>query len=183
MSSSRSFNVLMVGLLAVFGVLYLQASFAGPVAQGDIPTTIRASHLRGVKVDKVDWKAKTAAYWKERLPPKVYAVCREGGTERAFTGALNKQKAPGTFACSSCGLALFKAEHKFDSGTGWPSFYEEYEPGAVSRLNDLSYGMLRTEVRCSRCDAHLGHVFDDGPRPTGLRYCINSVCLLHVPDK
>ena len=181
MASSRIFTMLTVGLGAVLAASYLQASFAGPGDQSGIPTTIEASHLKGVKRNKVDWKAKTAEYWKENLPPKVHAVCRENGTERAFTGALNTQKAPGTFVCSSCGLALFKSEHKFDSGTGWPSFYDEIEEGAVSRLNDMSYGMLRTEVRCSRCDAHLGHVFDDGPKPTGLRYCINSVCLLHVP--
>lgn len=181
MASSRIFTMLTVGLGAVLSASYLQASFAGPGGQSDIPTTIEASHLKGVKRNKVDWKAKTAEYWKQNLPPKVHAVCRENGTERAFTGALNTQKAPGTFVCSSCGLALFKSEHKFDSGTGWPSFYDEIEEGAVSRLNDMSYGMLRTEVRCSRCDAHLGHVFDDGPKPTGLRYCINSVCLLHVP--
>ena len=130
-----------------------------------------------------NWRAKTALWWKAVLPPGVHAVCRENGTERAFSGALNTQKAPGTFLCSSCGFPLFKSEDKFDSGTGWPSFSDEIRVGAVRKIQDTSFGMLRTEVRCSRCAAHLGHVFEDGPKPTGLRYCINSVCLLHEPTK
>ena len=152
-------------------------------AASSVPTTIDTSHLKGVDTDSVDWKAKTATWWQETLPPKVHAVCREGGTERPWTGELLDQKKKGTFACSSCGHALFSADHKFESGTGWPSFYDEVAKGAVREIRDTTHGMIRTEVRCGRCDAHLGHVFPDGPKPTGLRYCINSVCLLHEPGK
>jgi peptide-methionine (R)-S-oxide reductase len=108
-------------------------------------------------------------------------VCRQGGTERAFTGALLDEKHPGVFVCQSCGHELFRSEHKFKSGTGWPSFSDVAAQGAVRSIRDSSLGMVRTEVRCGRCDAHLGHVFEDGPPPTDLRYCINSVCMLHVP--
>ena len=154
---------------------------ASPTPSSGIPTTLEASHLAGVDHDKVDWKEKTAEWWKATLPAEVHKVCREGGTERPWTGELLDQKKKGSFVCSSCGHALFDADTKFESGTGWPSFYDELNPSAVRELQDTSHGMVRTEVRCGRCDAHLGHVFPDGPKPTGLRYCINSVCLLHVP--
>jgi peptide-methionine (R)-S-oxide reductase len=146
-----------------------------------IPTTIEASHLKGVDTDKVDWKAKTAEWWQQTLPPKVNEVCRNAGTERPWSGDLLDEKHKGTFVCSSCGQELFASDAKFESGTGWPSFYEGVSKGAIKEIQDTSHGMVRTEVRCGRCDAHLGHVFPDGPKPTGMRYCINSVCLLHVP--
>lgn len=138
-----------------------------------------ATHLHNVDVDTVDWKTKDNNYWKEALTSEQFAVCRQGGTERAFTGLYNDFKEKGMFACSNCGLPLFSSETKFDSGTGWPSFYQTLNPQAVELLSDDDHGMRRTEVRCARCGAHLGHVFDDGPNPTGKRYCINSVCLLH----
>jgi len=147
-----------------------------------IPVTVAGSHLAGVETSAVDWQKKTEQWWRKNLPPAVQAVCRAGGTERPWSGALLAEKRAGTFVCSSCGHELFSAQTKFESGTGWPSFYAEVTIGAVREIRDVSHGMIRSEVRCGRCDAHLGHVFDDGPEPTGLRYCINSVCLLHVPE-
>lgn len=118
----------------------------------------------------------TEEEWRERLTPEQYRILREKGTERAFSGRYNNEKAAGTYNCAGCGEALFDSETKFDSGTGWPSFYDVRE-GAVESLPDTSYGMMRTEVVCATCGGHLGHVFDDGPPPTGLRYCLNSESL------
>jgi len=125
---------------------------------------------------------KSNAEWRKLLNDKEYDVLREKGTERAFTGDLLKVKQKGTFTCRGCGLPLFASKTKFESGTGWPSFWEPVAPGLVAEHQDKSYGMLRAEVLCARCGGHLGHVFDDGPKPTGLRYCINSVSLDFVPE-
>jgi peptide-methionine (R)-S-oxide reductase len=130
-----------------------------------------------------DPKSKTDAEWKAELSPEAYQVTRKHGTERAFTSPLNKEKREGTFTCVCCGEPLFASGTKFDSGTGWPSFYEPASEAAVSKHDDRSFFMKRTEVRCGRCDAHLGHVFPDGPRPTGLRYCINGVALNFKPKE
>ena len=114
--------------------------------------------------------------WKERLTPTAYAVLRQHGTERAFTSPLNGEKRPGTFACAGCGQELFSSSDKYESGSGWPSFVRPL-PGAVGTDTDATHGMVRTEVHCARCGGHLGHVFDDGPRPTGERFCMNGVAL------
>lgn len=120
--------------------------------------------------------------WKNLLTPEQYRVAREGGTERAFSGEYWNTTETGTYHCICCGQALYSSETKFHSGTGWPSYTAPVETTAVRRLEDRSFGMVRTEVRCSRCDAHLGHVFPDGPEPTGERHCINSVSLKFLPE-
>jgi len=119
--------------------------------------------------------------WRRELTPEQYKVCRRKGTERAFTGALLNAKTPGTYVCACCGNPLFDSETKFESGTGWPSFWAPLAGDAVAEEEDFSFLMRRTEVLCAACDAHLGHVFDDGPDPTGKRYCMNSVAMKLKP--
>ncbi|MDP6969877.1 MAG: peptide-methionine (R)-S-oxide reductase MsrB [Gammaproteobacteria bacterium] len=119
----------------------------------------------------------TDKQWQQRLSPEAYHICREKGTEAPFSGLYDQHFAQGTYVCHCCGLDLFASTSKFNAGCGWPSFDAEVALGQINQHSDYSHGMVRTEVTCSRCDAHLGHVFDDGPTATGLRYCINSVAL------
>lgn len=120
---------------------------------------------------------KTEDEWKEQLGDETYRVTRQNGTEAAFSGTYYHNKESGTYNCICCDEPLFTSNEKFESGSGWPSFWQPVNDHCITEIRDISHGMVRIEVRCSTCDAHLGHVFEDGPEPTGLRYCINSVCL------
>lgn len=129
--------------------------------------------------DRID---RSEAEWRAVLSPEEYRVCREKGTERAFTGEYWDEHRAGTYRCRACGEPLFSSASKYDSGSGWPSFWQPLVPERIGEHRDLSHGMVRTEITCRRCGSHLGHVFPDGPRPTGLRYCVNSLSLKLDPD-
>lgn len=144
---------------------------------------VKASGIAYSSPKRADKVVLTDAEWKKKLTKEQYEILRAKGTEPAFCGVNLDQKGPGTYYCVGCGLPLFEAVTKFDSGTGWPSFYKPIDTKNIWFLVDKSYGWTRTEVLCARCDGHLGHVFDDGPKPTGLRYCMNGKVLKFVPQK
>ncbi|HJP05971.1 MAG: peptide-methionine (R)-S-oxide reductase [Acidiferrobacteraceae bacterium] len=133
-------------------------------------------------MDEKEKIRRSEAQWQAQLSTQQYQVCRGHGTERPFSGEYHDCKTPGRYHCICCGALLFDSRHKYDSGSGWPSFWQPASNAAIDEYRDASLGMVRIEVRCNRCDAHLGHVFDDGPVPTGQRYCVNSVALKLDPD-
>ena len=165
-------NLWWAGLLVV-PLLAIAAGAGGQKSAGSEKTVAPAAG----PADKVN---KSEAEWKKQLTPEQFHILREKGTERAFTGKYHATKDAGVYHCAGCGQALFASDHKFDSGTGWPSYWQPVTASAVTLHEDKSWFMTRTEVVCSRCGGHLGHVFDDGPQPTGLRYCINSASLSFV---
>jgi peptide-methionine (R)-S-oxide reductase len=147
--------------------------------QSDEPGTTKSASGHDLTPLSAEQKSALAA----GLTPEERRVILNQGTEPAFCGGLLNNKKLGTYVCRLCGLPLFRSAAKFESGTGWPSFYEPFDPDHIANIRDNSYGMVRVEIRCRRCDGHLGHVFDDGPRPTGQRYCLNSVSLRFVEDE
>ena len=147
-----------------------------------LTVALATEQIRVYSLEKADYVmsekvVKTADEWRQLLTPLQYQVMREQGTERAYTSALHNSKKHGIYRCAGCGLELFHSDHKYDSGTGWPSYYQPISENNVGLDIDRSFFVTRTEVHCARCDSHLGHVFEDGPEPTGLRYCINGVAL------
>jgi peptide-methionine (R)-S-oxide reductase len=151
-------------------------------AGDDAPATVAEAHFTTTPVQPDEGKVTlTDEEWKARLTSSQYRILRDKGTERAYSGRYHDSKAHGTYVCAGCGLELFSSDTKFDSGTGWPSFWAPIHGAAVAEDSDTKFGMTRTEILCERCGGHLGHVFRDGPQPTGLRYCVNSASLVLAP--
>ncbi len=188
-------TIIALVLLGILGIAALAAAYSGeplgsmmqkrknPPSSKDTTMKPIAEYLKDVYHTGMPKVVKTEAEWKKLLPPETYAIAREAGTERAFCGAFYDHKKEGIYICVCCDLPLFASNAKFDSGTGWPSFFQPVMKEHVVEKADNSWGMRRVEINCARCDAHLGHVFDDGPRPTGLRYCLNSESLKFIPGE
>jgi peptide-methionine (R)-S-oxide reductase len=158
-------------------ILFVATAFVSLVAYDGFTKPEPKKSNRSYPVTKSD------AEWKKQLTAEQFHILREKGTERAFTGKYWKEKRDGTYKCAGCGQPLFSSEHKFESGSGWPSYFQPIDDKAVVTESDVTFGMVRTEILCSRCGGHLGHVFEDGPKPTGLRYCVNSASLDLEPKK
>ncbi len=166
-----------LGATAALALAFASARQEKPKVDATIVNLNMESPKRADKVVKTDDE------WKAHLTPEQYKILRHAGTERPFCGINLENKGAGVYECAGCDLPLFKSEGKFNSGTGWPSFFNPIDKDNVWYRSDREFGMVRTEILCARCDGHLGHVFDDGPPPTGLRYCINGTVLKFVPDK
>lgn len=155
--------------------------FTGAGTAAALAATLFTRRAPAAAANEIFEVSYTEAQWRERLTAQQFAVLRQEGTERAGSSPLNNEHRAGTFSCAGCALPLFSSKTKFDSGTGWPSFYKPMD-NAVATRSDRTFGMVRTEAHCRRCGGHLGHVFDDGPKPTGLRYCMNGVSLTFAPQ-
>ncbi len=169
--------------LAAALVLPIAAAMSAGAAKAAVPAPAGAAAPGAVPVVYTDKVVKSDAEWKKILSPAQYSILRQAGTEPAGTSPLLNVHAKGVFVCAACGQLLYSSDTKFESGTGWPSFWKPFSPRSILTKTDSTFGMERTEVLCSRCGGHLGHVFDDGPRPTGLRYCMNGLALKFVPTK
>jgi peptide-methionine (R)-S-oxide reductase len=174
----RQAGVIIFGMTMTRAPLYLTLIAAVLACRAAAPAAQKGPKMNTAHTYKV---TKTDAEWKETLTPEQYRILRQKGTERPFSNEFNDNHAKGTYVCAACGQPVFSSDAKFESGTGWPSFYQPIDKGAVEEETDRALGMKRTEVLCSRCGGHLGHVFDDGPKPTGLRYCMNSGAMKFVP--